>query len=112
MHPFISDLKYIDGGIDRKSTTSGIASLSKSYEADEDGILLIFCAIAYTATRTETIALNGTKISPNFTKSAGHSSTSLYNIPVKKGDNINLSLSATNTANYEIFVSYFMTTIK
>ncbi len=109
-YPFKSgaDIKHIASGISRKATTNDVASISKTHAADEDGTIMVFCSIMYTGSKSESITLNGSKKSPSFTESASRSSISLYKIPVKKGDNIKIALSATNTANYEIFVAYFM----
>ena len=104
--------EYIDGGINRQSTTTAVASISKSYTAESKCTLLIYCSITYTKSMSESIKLNQTVISPSFTKSSTGTYISLYNIPIEKGDSIELSLSATNTANYSITTSYFMAIVK
>lgn len=95
-----------------KYRTDDVASISKEYVATSDGTLLVFCSITYTKSKSDLITLNGTKITPTHQKSASDVYIALYNISVKEGDNINLSLSATNTANYTIASSYFMAIIK
>ncbi len=110
--PFIKEIEYIDGSMVQKGHTNDVASVSKTYTVTLDGTLLIFCSITYTKDKLDTITLNGTKITPMCQKSASGEYTALYNIPVKEGDDIKLSLSATNVANYNIATSYFMIIIK
>jgi len=110
--PFIKGIEYIDGSMVQKSYTNDVASVSKAYAVTADGTLLVFCSITHTKSKSDLITLNGTKITPTHQKSASGSYIALYNIPVKEGDNINLSLSATNVANYNISTSYFMAIIK
>ncbi len=112
-YPFsIGSVEYIDSNIVRKSSESDVASISKSYTVTEKGTLLIFSAIVYTANMNDSLTVNGKRLSPNFTKTASGVYASFYNIPVKKGDSIKLSLSASNIANYTIATSYFMAIAK
>ena len=92
----------------RKATENDVVSISKSYTATSKGILLIFCAFNYSKSKSESIKRNGTAISPVATKTAYHASITYYTVPVKKGDIVNLSISASNNANSDLFASYFM----
>lgn len=111
--PFYNGLvEYVDSGINVKNTTSGIASISKSYTATKKGTLLIFCAITYTKSKSNRVTLNGAEIQPSFAETGSGTYDIFYNIPVKKGDIIEVFLSATNSANYNIHTAYFMAKTK
>lgn len=60
---------------------------------------------------SDTITLNGVNVSANFME-RGSVYTAMYIIPVKKGDKIQISLTATTSAGYDIATAYFMAITK
>lgn len=74
--------------------------------------MLIFCTITYTKGKSNRVTLNGAEIQPSYTETGNGTYDAFYNIPVKKGDKIEVALSATNIANYNIHTAYFMAKTK
>ncbi len=111
--PFSSGLvEYIDSNADQKHLTNDVASASKTYTATSNGTLLIFGTIIYTKSMTSTVTLNEVEVTPTVYHTASNTYIALYSIPVKENDNIQLSFTATNTANYTIVCSYIMVIVK
>lgn len=92
-----------------KGTTNDVASVSKSYVATSNGTIVIFSFNEFTKSYTNVVTLNGATQAPTYVKSnfSGRYAA-VHIIPVKKGERVNVSLTSTNVANYNISASYFM----